>query len=681
MTTQLSSSLQMTDNPTPRETIRGPHFLGFFRDLKIGVKLTLGFGILVALTLLSAGVSYLGSSQATGKIDQTGDVRVPAALAAARAQADLLRMLSDVRGYLALGATSDVDYRASYAQSAQAFLADLDELAQLVLDLDPQNQQRLRDLRSAYDQWSQLPEPLFELHDDQLDREPAYRLLATDGTTYAGKALIKVNEMITTYPIAQTPKADDLGLLQDLARFQGTFASMFSALRGYVTTRNRIYRGEYEVNLTDNQVVWQRLSSHRSTMTPSQQKLLDDIATNRTAFLQLPDQLFSAVEGPHWREDLYQFSNQAVPQAETMQQLLNDLVVDQQGLLTSDLDAGRQDLNRANLLIVTSGVVALLLGVLLAVILRRSIAGPISRLTQIAERIRTGDLGAQARVESKDETGTLAETFNNMTGQLRGTIVQVRREKKRADDLLEVVIPIGVELASEKDFNRLVERITIEAKTFCHADAGLLFMMTDDKHLKLGIWRNDTLNKAEGGTTGQAVTFLPVTVHDVAGQPIDDVLVEVALSGTSRNIFDVYAEGVTGCASFKQFDQANAYRHVSALLLPVKNSSEATVGVLELVNAKEPETGQIIPFDPNLQQMMESLSALAGVALESYLREQVLRREIQQLRIEIDEAKRQKQVSEIVDTDFFQNVQARARAMRQRRQAGTASSTEGDATP
>ena len=101
------------------------------------------------------------------------------------------------------------------------------------------------------------------------------------------------------------------------------------------------------------------------------------------------------------------------------------------------------------------------------------------------------------------------------------------------------------------------------------------------------------------------------------------------------------------------------------------------VGVLELLNATEPETGKVIPFDPNLQQMMESLSALAGVALEAYLREQTLRREIQQLRIEIDEAKRQKQVSEIVDTDFFQNVQTRARAMRQRRQAG-ASSTEGE---
>ena len=59
---------------------------------------------------------------------------------------------------------------------------------------------------------------------------------------------------------------------------------------------------------------------------------------------------------------------------------------------------------------------------------------------------------AQAEVESGDEIGTLAETFNNMTGQLRQTLLQVRKEKKRADDLLEVVIPIGVDLISSLKF-------------------------------------------------------------------------------------------------------------------------------------------------------------------------------------------------------------------------------------
>ena len=59
-----------------------------------------------------------------------------------------------------------------------------------------------------------------------------------------------------------------------------------------------------------------------------------------------------------------------------------------------------------------------------------------------------------------------------MTGQLRQTLSQVRKEKRRADELLDVVIPIGVDLSTEQDFNRLLEKIILEAKSFCNADGG-----------------------------------------------------------------------------------------------------------------------------------------------------------------------------------------------------------------
>jgi hypothetical protein len=51
-----------------------------------------------------------------------------------------------------------------------------------------------------------------------------------------------------------------------------------------------------------------------------------------------------------------------------------------------------------------------------------------------------------------------------------------------------------------------------------------------------------------------------------------------------------------------------------------------------------------------------------------YQREQTLIRAVQELKIEIDEVKRQKQVSEIVDSDFFQDLRAKAQTMRHRTQ-------------
>jgi signal transduction histidine kinase len=55
------------------------------------------------------------------------------------------------------------------------------------------------------------------------------------------------------------------------------------------------------------------------------------------------------------------------------------------------------------------------------------------------------------------------------------------------------------------------------------------------------------------------------------------------------------------------------------------------------------------------------------MAREVAAREQKLKREVLELRIEIDVVRQQKQVREIVDTDFFRDLQIKARAMRARR--------------
>ncbi len=61
-----------------------------------------------------------------------------------------------------------------------------------------------------------------------------------------------------------------------------------------------------------------------------------------------------------------------------------------------------------------------------------------------------------------------------------------------------------------------------------------------------------------------------------------------------------------------------------------------------------------------------------------YQREQTLIKQVEELKIEIDESKRKKQVSEIVDSEFFQDLQEKSRAMRRRRtmeETGEESST------
>lgn len=632
------------------------------RNLKIGQKLSIGFGLLVMLTLVGATVSFIASRQATISINRTEDIRVPTALASTRAQKDLLKMLADVRGYLALG---ESEFRDSYRQSRQDFEADLATLQALSPQLNGANRARLIELENAFEQWAALPDTLFALRDDQLEREPAYRLLATDGLRTGAWLLIDLQSMMEAQAERQ-PSADNTALLEDMARFQGSFTAMLSGLRGYVTTRNRIFLQEYEVNLEANEFAWERLQGKAAQLTATQQSLLANIAQTRAVFLTLPPQMFETLESDRWREDLYLFRTEAVPLAAEMQSLLEQMTADQQVLLETDLSQGRLELTLANRRTLLAGVVAVLLGGLLATVFRENIAGPVRRLTAVAEQIRAGQLETRASVESADEIGTLAETFNSMTGQLRQTLWQVRREKKRADDLLDVVIPIGVELASEKDFNRLLESMLLEAKSFCRADAGILYLRGADDRLEFVIVRNDSLGMALGGTAAEKIDptgpFAPLPLFDAAGEPNHAAAaIRAALTGRTVNLT---AEAEAGL-----FGAAGGYQSDSSLTIPLKNSEGQAIGALQLVNAQEADSGQRIPFDENLQRMMESFSSLAVAALEAYIREQQLKQEIRQLRIEIDEVKRQQQVEEITETDFFQDLQAKAAELRQRRKS------------
>jgi CheY-like chemotaxis protein/signal transduction histidine kinase/HAMP domain-containing protein len=81
------------------------------------------------------------------------------------------------------------------------------------------------------------------------------------------------------------------------------------------------------------------------------------------------------------------------------------------------------------------------------------VAGPIERLTVIAETVFAGDLSAQARVESGDEVGKLALTFNNTTTRLRQTLEGL---EKRVEERTEALSRHALQLQAATEVSRVV---------------------------------------------------------------------------------------------------------------------------------------------------------------------------------------------------------------------------------
>jgi GAF domain-containing protein len=236
-------------------------------------------------------------------------------------------------------------------------------------------------------------------------------------------------------------------------------------------------------------------------------------------------------------------------------------------------------------------------------------------------------------------------------------------EKQRVDSLLKIVIPIGVQLSTEKSFGRLLENMLVEAQSFCKADAGTLYLMKEDR-LEFAVVRNNTLRIAMGGTNGSEITLPPLSLNDEAGHPNQkNLATHAALTGKTVNLEDAYETTAFDLSFTRAFDKTNGYLSVSFLTIPLKSNDGKVLGVLQLINPLNSKR-EIVPFDKNLQQLMESFSSLATAALEGYIEEQRLRNEIRELRIEIDAVKRAKQVDEITNTDYFKELQERAKTMR-----------------
>jgi putative methionine-R-sulfoxide reductase with GAF domain len=107
-------------------------------------------------------------------------------------------------------------------------------------------------------------------------------------------------------------------------------------------------------------------------------------------------------------------------------------------------------------------IIAIVLALLVAgfgFFIAQTMAGPVVRLTAVAERIAAGDIQAQAQVETVDEIGLLAGTFNQMTAQLRefiGTLEQ--RVAARTKDL-EIVAEVGTATATILESKRLLQEV------------------------------------------------------------------------------------------------------------------------------------------------------------------------------------------------------------------------------
>ena len=175
---------------------------------------------------------------------------------------------------------------------------------------------------------------------------------------------------------------------------------------------------------------------------------------------------------------------------------------------------------------------------------------------------------------------------------------------------------VGIALSKEKDINKLLEIIVDGARSLTGADGGTLYLIDKQKmQLRFEILQNDTMKMRMGGTTGVEIILPPVPLFDT-GQPNHaNVSSYVALTERIVNVPDLYeAEGFDFTGA-RIYDDRTGYRSQSMLVIPMKSHEDDVIGVLQLLNARDPKSNKVISFEPQSVDSIASLASQAAVAL------------------------------------------------------------------
>ena len=175
---------------------------------------------------------------------------------------------------------------------------------------------------------------------------------------------------------------------------------------------------------------------------------------------------------------------------------------------------------------------------------------------------------------------------------------------------------IGIALSTEKDTNKLFELILEEAKNITNADGRTLYMVDEKGNLKFEIMRNDSMDTIMGGTSGIDIPFPAVPKYFDDGEPnLSNVSAYAAITGNTINIEDAYEEKGYDFSGAKSYDKSSGYKSKSFLTMPLKNHENEIIGVMQLINATDNNTGEVISFSPEVQEQVESIASQGAVAL------------------------------------------------------------------
>nr|WP_095081729.1 methyl-accepting chemotaxis protein [Pseudomonas sp. Irchel s3h17] len=582
----------------------------WFANISVNLKLGLGFGLVLALTCILA---LTGWTSLGGLIDRSNWMSDITQLNASLTKLRITRLQ-----YMLANGDETV------AQTVQTSLDGFKAQQQSLLSSfkSPENLKLLREQSAVIDAYQQS---LNKMRNAYRTANAARQAMAEN----AEGANTLINDINTR--ARQMPLSDErFEQFQVITEAKEQFLLARYEVRGYTADSNPATEQKAAVQLDAAIASLKVLNSHFADTQPDALRQLERVLTSYRSALQA-----------------YKAANREAVQArQEMTVQGSDIVSRSDTLYQIQLDRRDTESARARTLQLISTLLALLVGVLAAVVITRQITRPLRETLAVVERIASGDLTQDVRVTRRDELGVLQQGIARMGVTLRDLISGIRdgvtQIASAAEELSAVTEETSAGVNSQKvetdqvatamhEMTATVQEVARNAEQASQAAAAADCEARDgDKVVNQAITQIERL-ASEVVRSTEAMTVLQQE-SDKIGSVMDvikavaeqtnllalNAAIEAARAGEAGRGFAVVADEVRGLAQRTQKSTEEIEGLVAALqngtqqvATVMNNSRSLTDSSVELTRKAGASLENITRTVSNIQSMNQQIAAAA----------------------------------------------------------------------
>ncbi len=390
-----------------------------WKDLKLGAKLAIGFGLLILISMILGGLAVYNMSNVSKNSNYLADEYIPEVDLASTLERNARQTMYNMRGYSLSENEGYLREGRNYLGKVENNIAEARRLARETSQLDKLNSEidhvenNLNEYKGLVDQTVTLNNGL-QQERNQMDAsadqfmEACYNYLESQNR--------QLREEIANNASAQafTERHKKITWINDI--IDAGNAVRVSNFKHQAKRNPDAFRkalNDFDISATMDKL-------RNVTYLEADKEALDQIRQSADGYTQAMNTFINDWEK---RNQLNQERDQVATRVlESTQAVANA------GIKTTSniADQAVKMLSQSSNIMIAGLILALILGVILAITITRTITRPLNQGVAFAQEVANGNLEAQVDVHRNDEIGTLADALRNMASRLQGVVREIR---------------------------------------------------------------------------------------------------------------------------------------------------------------------------------------------------------------------------------------------------------------